>query len=87
MHSHTHCPQCRVQLLQYLLERGIALACPACLQIYHFAEYVAQSPAFPQEVRRGAKEVSNLAWGIGLLAVGGVLLAAIFDDRPKRRRR
>lgn len=85
MHSHTYCPQCQGQLLQYLLGRGIALACPACLQIYHFAEYVAQSPAFPQEVRRGAKEVSNLAWGIGLLAVGGVLLAAIFNQ-PNRRR-
>ena len=81
-----HCPQCRVQLLEYLLEQGIALACPSCRRIYRIAEYVAQSPAFPDEVRQEAKGVSKLAWDIGLIALGVVVLAAIFDQ-PKRRRR
>jgi uncharacterized protein YbaR (Trm112 family) len=82
----SHCPQCRVQLLQYLVEQGIALACPTCRKIYRIAEYVAGSPAFPDEVRREAKGLSKLAWDIGLIVLGGVVLAAIFDQRKRRRR-
>jgi len=86
MHNHTHCPQCRVQLVEHVIEQGIAHVCPICRQVYRVADYVARSPAFPNNVRREAREIANLAWGIGLIAIGGLLLAAIFD-RPKRRRR
>lgn len=89
MHNHTvhtHCSRCRVQLVEYVIEQGIARVCPICRQVYRIADYVAQSPTFPDKVRREAREIANLAWGIGLIALGGVLLAAIFD-RSKRRRR
>jgi hypothetical protein len=85
MYNHTHCPQCQVRLLEYLIEQGIALACPICRQVYRIAAYVAKSPTFSDKVRREAREIANLAWGIGLFALGGVLLAAIFG-RSKRRR-
>ena len=86
MDNRTHCPQCRVHLVEYVIEQGIARACPICRQIYRIADYVSQSSTFPDNVRREAREIANLAWGIGLIALGGVLLATIFD-RPKRRRR
>jgi len=77
-----YCPHCGEWLVEQLIEQAVALACPLCLRIYHVAEYVAESPAFPYEVRQDAEEISDLAKGIGLIA----LLAAIFD-RPKRWRR
>jgi uncharacterized protein YbaR (Trm112 family) len=85
MNNHTYCPQCQAQLLEYLVEQGIALACPVCRKIYRITEYVARSPAFPNNVRREAREIANLAWAIGLLALGGILLAAIFDGHKRRR--
>ncbi|MCI0390961.1 MAG: hypothetical protein MOB07_19625 [Acidobacteria bacterium] len=80
-----HCPMCRQQLVEYLLERGVSIACPLCWQVYHYAEYVADSPAVPIDIRQQAKDVARLAWGIGLAALAGVALAAIFD-RSKRGR-
>jgi hypothetical protein len=78
----SYCPECREWLVEYLIEQGVALACPLCSKIYNVAVYMAESPAFPYEVRQDAEGISDLAKGIGLIA----LLAAIFD-RPKRRRR
>jgi hypothetical protein len=80
-----YCPQCREQLLEEILDHGIALACPLCSKVYHFAEFVALSPAFPQEVREEAADVSNAAWGIGLIVLGAVVVGAIFDQPNQRR--
>jgi len=67
------------------IDQSTARACPLCLQIYHITDYVAQSPAFPSEVRHEAKKVSKLARDIGLIALAASVLAVIFDQ-PKRRR-
>jgi len=70
-----HCPGCQERLVEELVERGVALVCPLCSTIYHVAEFVAESPAFPYEVRESAGKLSDAAFGIGLL----ILLANFFD--------
>jgi hypothetical protein len=75
MINDSYCPQCGERLVEHLIERGVALACPICASIYHVAEFVADSPAFPHEVREGAGKLSDAAFGIGLL----MLLAKVFD--------
>jgi len=71
----SYCPQCGEWLVEHLIDRGVALACPLCSTVYHVAEFVAESPAFPSEVRQEAGGLAGLAKGIGLI----MLLAAIFD--------
>jgi len=83
MNDDSYCPHCGEWLVEQLIEQTVALACPLCSRVYHIAEYVAESPAFPYEVRQEAGDLADLAKGIGLI----VALAAIFDDRPRRRRR
>lgn len=82
MKNDSYCSQCEEWLVKQFIEQGIARACPLCSQIYHVAEYIAESPVFPYEVRQGAEGLSDLAKGIGVIA----LLVMVFDQ-PKRRRR
>jgi len=75
MNHDSYCPHCVEQLVERLVERGVARVCPLCSAVYHVAEFVAESPAFPYEVREGAGKLSDAAFGIGLL----ILLANFFD--------
>jgi DNA-directed RNA polymerase subunit M/transcription elongation factor TFIIS len=59
----SYCPHCGEWLVEQLIEQAVALTCPLCSKIYHVAEYVAESSAFPYEVGQEAGGLADLAKG------------------------
>lgn len=84
---HRICPQCEQPFVEQLWSYAIGAVCPPCLRAYNVADFVANSPAFSQEIQQEVEEFKASVWNLGMVVLGLAAAVAIFDKPRTRRRR